>query len=232
MNQNPLLYPVQKKLIFLPTLCTGWHPYTCQLPFLIWTILRLLCLHRVVFLILLLHHRHFAFSNEHRELKQTIEVIKLPILPFKFHCAVQGSWPSRARLVNPLKTLIQVQFRFASSYWKFWKLWKFSKFSTHFMKWQLIENFQNFHNFQNFQWEEAHLLFELKEGSFTQNIRNFSSFVKRWRVVAGRRRGGKNSSHYFIKYLSRLIMLKMYRKCTDAPFTPFLIIEMSKYCLA
>ena len=41
--------------------------------------------------------------------------------------------------------------------------------------------------------------------------------------------GGKNSSQYFIKYLSRLIMLKMYRKCTDAPFTPFVMIEMSKH---
>ena len=27
-------------------------------------------------------------------------------------------------------------------------------------------------------------------------------------------------------------MLKMYRKDTDAPFTPFLIIEMLKSCLA
>ena len=27
-------------------------------------------------------------------------------------------------------------------------------------------------------------------------------------------------------------MLKMYRKCTDARFTPFLILEMSKHCLA
>ena len=44
--------------------------------------------------------------------------------------------------------------------------------------------------------------------------------------------GGKNSSQYFIKYLSRLIRLKKYRKCTDALFTPFLIIEMSKHCLA
>ena len=44
--------------------------------------------------------------------------------------------------------------------------------------------------------------------------------------------GGKNSSQYFIKYLSKLIMLKMYRKCTNTPFTPFLIIEMLKSCLA
>ena len=27
-------------------------------------------------------------------------------------------------------------------------------------------------------------------------------------------------------------MLKMYGKCTDAPFTPFLMIGMSKHCLA
>ena len=40
------------------------------------------------------------------------------------------------------------------------------------------------------------------------------------------------SSQYFIKYLSRLIMLKMYRKCTKAPFTPFLMIEKLKLCLA
>ena len=44
--------------------------------------------------------------------------------------------------------------------------------------------------------------------------------------------GGKTSSQYFIKYLSSLIMLKMYRKCTDAPFTSFLMIEMLKHCLA
>ena len=42
--------------------------------------------------------------------------------------------------------------------------------------------------------------------------------------------GGKTSGHYFIKYLSRLIMLKMYRQCTDAPFTPFLV--MLKRCIA
>ena len=40
--------------------------------------------------------------------------------------------------------------------------------------------------------------------------------------------GGKNSSQHFIKYLSRLISLKMYRKCTDAPFTPFLIEMLKK----
>ena len=40
--------------------------------------------------------------------------------------------------------------------------------------------------------------------------------------------GGKTSSQYFIKSLSWLIMLKMYRKCTDAPFTPFLMIETLK----
>ena len=43
--------------------------------------------------------------------------------------------------------------------------------------------------------------------------------------------GGNTSSQYFIMYLSRLIMLKMYRKCTDAPFTPCLMIEMLKRCL-
>ena len=44
--------------------------------------------------------------------------------------------------------------------------------------------------------------------------------------------GGKNSRQYFIKYLSRQIMLKMYGKCTDAPYAPFLMIEISKHCLA
>ena len=43
---------------------------------------------------------------------------------------------------------------------------------------------------------------------------------------------GKTSSQYFIKFLSRLIMLEMYRKCTDAPVTPFLMIEKWKPCLA
>ena len=33
--------------------------------------------------------------------------------------------------------------------------------------------------------------------------------------------GGKNSSQYFIKYLSRLIMLKMYRKTYRCPFYSF-----------
>ena len=44
--------------------------------------------------------------------------------------------------------------------------------------------------------------------------------------------GGKTSSQYFIKYLGRLIMMKMYRKCMDAPFTPFLLIEKLKACLS
>ena len=44
--------------------------------------------------------------------------------------------------------------------------------------------------------------------------------------------GLKTFSQYFIKYLRRLIMLEMYRKCTDAPFTPFIIIGMLKPCLA
>ena len=43
--------------------------------------------------------------------------------------------------------------------------------------------------------------------------------------------GGKNSSQYFIKYLSRLIMLKMYRKCTNAPFALFQMLEMLKHWL-
>ena len=44
--------------------------------------------------------------------------------------------------------------------------------------------------------------------------------------------GGKTSSQYYFKYLSRLIMVKMYKKCTDAPFAPFLMIEMLTRCLA
>ena len=44
--------------------------------------------------------------------------------------------------------------------------------------------------------------------------------------------GAKTSSQYFIKYLSRLIMLKMYRKSTDDPFAPFLMIEKLKPWLA
>ena len=51
-------------------------------------------------------------------------------------------------------------------------------------------------------------------------------------LLPAEEKGGKNSRQYFNKYFSRLIMLKMCRKCTDAPFTPFLIIEMSKPCLA
>ena len=56
--------------------------------------------------------------------------------------------------------------------------------------------------------------------------------IKCGELLPAEEEGGKNSSQYFIKYLSRLIMLKMYRKCTDAPFTPFLMIEMLKHCLA
>ena len=46
--------------------------------------------------------------------------------------------------------------------------------------------------------------------------------------------GGKTSSQYFIKYLSRLVkfMLKMYRKLPDASFALFLMIKMIKHCLA
>ena len=51
-------------------------------------------------------------------------------------------------------------------------------------------------------------------------------------LLHSKEEGGKNSSPYFIKYLSRLIMLKMYRKCTNAPFAPFLMLEMLKHCLA
>ena len=51
-------------------------------------------------------------------------------------------------------------------------------------------------------------------------------------LLTAEEEGGKTSSQYFIKYLSRLIMLKMYRKCTAAPFTPFLMIEKLKPCLA
>ena len=51
-------------------------------------------------------------------------------------------------------------------------------------------------------------------------------------LLRSEKEGGKTSSQYFIKYLSRLIMLKMYRKCTNAPFAHFLIIEMLKHFLA
>ena len=52
--------------------------------------------------------------------------------------------------------------------------------------------------------------------------------IRTWKTKGGEllpaeNEGEKNSSQYFIKYLSRLIMLKMYRKCTGAPFTPFLM---------
>ena len=52
--------------------------------------------------------------------------------------------------------------------------------------------------------------------------------LKGGELLPAEEEGGKNSSQYFIKYLSRLTTLKMCRKCTDAPFTPFLIIEMLK----
>ena len=56
-------------------------------------------------------------------------------------------------------------------------------------------------------------------------------FVIGGELLPAEQEGGKNSSQYLIKYLSRLITLKMYSKCANAPFTPFLIIEMLKSCL-
>ena len=55
--------------------------------------------------------------------------------------------------------------------------------------------------------------------------------MKGGELLPAEEEGEKITSQYFIKYLSRLIMLKMYRKYTDAPFTPFLIIEKLKPCL-
>ena len=37
--------------------------------------------------------------------------------------------------------------------------------------------------------------------------------------------GGEPSIQYFIKYVSSLSMLKMYRKCTNAPFAFFLMLS-------
>ena len=62
---------------------------------------------------------------------------------------------------------------------------------------------------------------------------NFQLTLRKGReLLTAEEEGGKTSSQYFIKYVSRLIMLKMYRKCTYAPFTPFLMIEKLKPCLA
>ena len=44
--------------------------------------------------------------------------------------------------------------------------------------------------------------------------------------------GGKTSSQYFIKYLSSLTIMKMYKKCTNEQKTPFLMLDMLKCCLA
>ena len=81
------------------------------------------------------------------------------------------------------------------------------------------------------KFRESNMTLPVKE-DFEIGTFHLSDSSSRWRVAAGRRGGRKTSSQYFIKYLSRLIMLKMYRKCTDAPFTPFLMIEMLKLCLA
>ena len=51
-------------------------------------------------------------------------------------------------------------------------------------------------------------------------------------LLRSKEQGGKTSSQYFIKYLSSLIMLKMYKKCINAPFALFLMLEMLKHCLA
>ena len=47
-------------------------------------------------------------------------------------------------------------------------------------------------------------------------------------LLRSKEEGGKTSSKYFIKNLSSLIMLKMYR----SPFCSFLMLEMLKHCLA
>ena len=47
-------------------------------------------------------------------------------------------------------------------------------------------------------------------------------------LLRSKEEGGKSSSQCFIKYLSSLIMLKMYRKCTNAPFAPFLMLRNVK----
>ena len=51
-------------------------------------------------------------------------------------------------------------------------------------------------------------------------------------LLSSKEEGGKISSKYFIKYLSRLIMLKMYEKCADTSLAHFLMIEMLNHCLA
>ena len=51
-------------------------------------------------------------------------------------------------------------------------------------------------------------------------------------LLRSKAEGGKTSSQHFIKYLSSLIILKMYRKCTNAPFALFLKLEMLKHCIA
>ena len=51
-------------------------------------------------------------------------------------------------------------------------------------------------------------------------------------LLRSKEEGGKTSNQCFIMYLSRLIMLKMYRQRPDASFARFLMIEMLKHCLA
>ena len=92
------------------------------------------------------------------------------------------------------------------------------------------------------------LSFIHKKSKFDQNINNklgrfFCSLRsmdlriprKSFKVescCALKKREEKTSSQYFTKYLSNLIKLKMYRKCTSAPFAPFLMLEMLKHCLS
>ena len=43
-------------------------------------------------------------------------------------------------------------------------------------------------------------------------------------LLRSKEEGGNTSSQYFIKYLSSVMMLKMYKKCTNAPFALFLML--------
>ena len=63
-------------------------------------------------------------------------------------------------------------------------------------------------------------------------MQSLSSLAVGGKLLRSKEEGGKTSSQYFIKEISSLIMLKMYRKCTSAPFAPFLMLEMLKCCLS